>query len=194
MPRLRSLPTSMGLVALSLTLGLGSAALAVRNAARGWDLRAGAWTTSLTAGGADAGLYQRAAVAVHALFALNRGETLYYRALADDSGRPLSARCDYELRGMPPQARWWSLTAYGADGFLIPNGERRYSFNMANLRREPDGRFVIRASARRQAGNWLPLGEGGGKVSFTLRLYNPAPHIAADPRTAHPPSIAGTCP
>jgi hypothetical protein len=132
-------------------------------------------------------------VAADAPFALNRGETLYFNARVDDSGRRLLARCDYEIRGVPLDARWWSITAYGADNFLIPNSERRYSFTMANLRPESDGRFTIRASARKQPGNWLPLGEGGGGVSFTLRLYNPTRQIVADPRSVPLPSIVGRC-
>ena len=185
--------TSAGAVALSLALGLGSAALSIRLVSRRGAIRLGPWTTSATAGSSEAGMYERAAIAVHALFVLNRSETVYYRAHVDDTGRALDGRCEYRIRGQPPAARWWSITAYGGDDFLIPNEQRRYSFNLSNVAREPDGTFLIRASARPQPGNWLPLG-GGGPVSFTLRLYVPAGEIAAHPERAALPAIEGECP
>ncbi|HEY6912407.1 MAG TPA: DUF1214 domain-containing protein [Myxococcales bacterium] len=179
--------------ALSLALGLGSAALSVRLASRRAAIRIGPWGTSATAGSSEMGMYERAAVAAHALFVLSRSETVYYRAHSDSGGRDLDARCDYQIRGRPPEARWWSITAYGSDDFLIPNSQDRYSFTMANLAMEPDGSFLIRASARPEPGNWLPLG-GKGHVSFTLRLYAPAAAVAAHPEQATLPTIAGVCP
>ena len=138
-------------------------------------------------------MYERAATATHALFVLNRSETLYYRAHTDDAGVDLDARCDYEIRGRPLDARWWSITAYGGDDFLIPNREKRYSFNMASLAQEPDGSFLIRASAGPQPGDWLPLGRSG-HVSFAVRLYVPSAEISAHPERAALPSITGRCP
>ena len=192
MPRESRLLTWTGLVVLALALGLGSAALSLRIVSRRAAIRIGPWGTSTTVGSSEAGMYERASVATHALFVLNRGETVYFRAHVDDSGRDLDARCEYEIRGWPLDARWWSITAYGSDDFLIPNAEDRYSFNMANLAREPDGSFLIRASSRSQPGNWLPLGEKGHR-SFTLRLYAPSAEIAAHPERATLPSIAGEC-
>jgi len=192
MPRARNLLTSTGLVVLSVVLGLGSAALSIRIVSRRGAIRIGPWATSTTVGSREAGMYERAAVAIHALFVLNRAETIYYRAHVDDSGRELDARCDYQIRGRPLDSRWWSITAYGSDEFLIANAQDRYSFNMANLAREPDGSFFIRASSRPQPGNWLPLG-GKGHVSFTLRLYVPSAEIAAHLERATLPSIAGEC-
>jgi hypothetical protein len=180
-------------VALSLVVGLGSAALSIRRVSRRAAIRIGPWGTSTTAGSSEMGMYERAAVAAHALFVLNRSETVYYRAHSDDAGRDLDARCDYRIRGRPPDARWWSITAYGSDDFLIPNAQERYSFTMTNLAMEPDGSFLIRASPRPQPGNWLPLG-GSGHVSFTLRLYAPSAAIASHPEGAALPAIAGVCP
>lgn len=193
MPRGSNLLTWTGLVALSLALGLGSAALSVRFVSRRGAIRIGPWGTSTTAGGSDSGMYERAAVATHALFVLNRGETVYYRAHSDDGGGDLNAGCDYQIRGRPLDARWWSITAYGGDDFLITNEQHRYSFNMANLVKEPDGSFLIRASPRPQPGNWLPLG-GTDHVSFTIRLYVPSAEISSHPEGATLPSITGRCP
>ncbi|HET7786879.1 MAG TPA: DUF1214 domain-containing protein [Myxococcales bacterium] len=189
----RKVLTLTGLGTLSLALGIGSALAAVRLASRRGAIRVGPWATSMTAGSSEAGMYERAAIAVHALFVLNRGETVYYRAHSDDSGRPLDARCDYRIHGRPFDARWWSITAYGSDDFLIPNPRRRYSFNATNLPLEPDGSFLVRAGPSPGPGNWLPLG-GSGHVSFTLRLYVPSAEIASHPDRASLPSITGDCP
>lgn len=183
----------MGLVALCLALGLASAALSIRLVSRRAAIRIGPWGTSTTAGSGEMGMYERAAVATHALFVLNRSETVYYRAHSDGGGRDLDARCDYQIRGRPLEARWWSITVYGSDDFLIPNAQGRYSFTMANLALEPDGSFLIRASPGPQPGNWLPLG-GTGHVSFTLRLYAPSAAVASHPERAALPTIAGACP
>jgi hypothetical protein len=189
----RNVLTFTGLATLSLALGIGSAVASVRLASRRGAIRVGPWATSLTAGSSEAGMYERAAVAVHALFVLNRGETVYYRARSDDSGRALDARCEYRIRGRPFDARWWSITAYGSDDFLIPNPQRRYSFNGTNLPLEPDGSFLVRAGPGTGPGNWLPLG-ASGHVSFTLRLYVPSAEIASHPDRASLPSITGDCP
>ena len=45
-------------------------------------VRNGPWATSLAVGSAQSGPYLRAYVAVHGLLALNRGETIYYNAVA----------------------------------------------------------------------------------------------------------------
>src|SRR5215831_13204955 len=174
-------------------LGVGSAALSIRWLSRRGGIQVGPWRTSTTVGGSNSGMYERATAATHALFVLNRSETIYYRAHTDDAGRDLTARCDYEIRGRPLDARWWSITAYGPDDFLIRNREKRYSFNMANLAKEPDGSFLIRASAKSQPGNWLPRG-GSGHVLFTLRLYAPSAEISAHAERAALPSITGRCP
>lgn len=50
-----------------------------------------------------------------------------------------------------------AISSQGGDDFLSPNEQRRHSVQL-DLAKEPDGGFVIRASARPQPGNWLPLG------------------------------------
>jgi hypothetical protein len=171
----------------ALILGAGSALAAIHHVTRAGTIRVGPWATSTTTGSTSAGLYERAAIAVHALFVLNRTETVYFRAYSDDRGTLLDGACEYEIKGRPLSARWWSVTAYGADDYLIPNPANRYSFTMKNLTYEPDGSFIVRAGRTTQPGNWLPL--ESGHPSFVLRLYNPDARIAADPATAVLPTI-----
>ena len=173
----------LGILA-ALALGLGSAYFAVRGGLAAGDLQNGPWRTNLTTGSADADLYTRARVAVGGLLALAPSETIYFTAATDTEGTPLSARCDYRLEGGELPARWWSITAYAADHFLIPNDAGRYSISQTTVQlAAPGGDWAARVSTEPSAGNWLPSGRSGERAEFslTLRLYNPAPSVAQNP-------------
>jgi hypothetical protein len=175
-----------------LVLGLGSAYAALRSGFAGGDVSNGPWRTSLVTGSPDADPYTRARVAIGGLLALAPSETIYFTASTDDAGDSLSARCDYRLEGRELAARWWSVTAYAADDYLIPNDGGRYSLSQTTLAREsPGGAFRALVSPEPHDGNWLPSGRSGeaGAFSLTLRLYNPAPGVAASPATAELPAI-----
>lgn len=176
-----------------VVLGLGSAALALTQMVKQSGIAVGAWSTPLDAGGADRGLYTRAAVAVGAVLALNRSETIYFFASSDDSGQALDADCDYVLEGGDLPARWWSITLYAGDHFLIENAANRWSYSGATVAKEADGRFRITISRNEQPGNWLPSGKAPSLVLAT-RLYNPSAEVAADPTKAPMPTITrGDC-
>ncbi len=181
---------ALGLAA-AIGLGLGSAYLAVRSGFSGGEVANGPWRTSLVTGSADAGMYTRARVAVGGLLALAPSETVYWNADSDSDGRPLDARCDYRVEGMELPARWWSITAYAADHFLIPNDASRYSFSQTTLAREPGGPWTIAVSSEPRPGNWLPSGRPGasGHFDLTLRLYNPAPEVYEKASTVALPRI-----
>jgi len=152
----------------------------------------GPWKTSLITGSAQSDAYTRARVALHGLFALNRSETIYFTASADSEGRTLDGRCHYEIVGRDPNVRWWSITAYGSDDFLIPNAENLYSASQTSVAREKDGSFSIQVGGQnahqtKADANWIPTGEG--PFTLTLRLYNPGPDIALDPGHATLPSL-----
>ena len=51
------------------------------------DMTDGAWHTSPYIGTTKGGIYMRAAVALHGLFALNKSETLYYTTTTDAEGK-----------------------------------------------------------------------------------------------------------
>lgn len=176
---------------LGLLIGIGSAALRIGQGLQTGDVRNGPWATNTTIGSAAADPWTRASVAVAGLLALSREETLYFTASTDSAGMPLrSARC-YRIAGHDPAARWWSITAYGPDHFLIANPENRFSISKTQVSRDPDGTFVISAGMPAPAPNPLPLGvrEADAPFSLTLRLYNPAPEAAAAPATTPLPSI-----
>lgn len=197
-PRLKRFAIGLSLYIGAVAVGLGSAWWVLKKAP--WmsnTVQVGAWRTDLQAGSTDANLYTRASVAVNALLALDRGETMYFVATQDDAGRPLRAHCNYRVVGTPPQARWWSITAYADDMFLFdfdaPNGH--HSLNGSTARLDAEGRFVLTAGSKELPGtHWLPTRGDGGLV-LTLRLYNPLPGLQAAPATLLAPSITalGAC-
>lgn len=176
---------------LGLLIGVGSAALVLARGVQGGGVRNGPWTTNLAIGSAAADPWTRASVAIAGLFALSREETLYFTAFTDSHGVPLrSSRC-YRIAGRDPGARWWSITAYGADHYLIANPENRYSVSMHGVVRDADGGFAIYAGRAAPAPNPLPIGarEADAPFSLTLRLYNPSPEAVAAPATTPLPGI-----
>lgn len=200
-------PTVLALYGLAIALGAGSAWLVVRSQLDRGGVSAGAWRTSTLAGSTHADIYTRAVVAVGALLALNREETVYYVATADSEGRPLRSRCRYRLSGPAPDARWWSVTAYAEDRFLFDAPGRRYSVNGRNVTLDTQGRFsfetgptpppegaALASSSPAGATPWLPT-PGDRGLSFTLRLYNPAPELVANPASLAAPRIErlGAC-
>jgi hypothetical protein len=140
-------------------------------------VKSGPWGTNFTYGGKDANPWVRAGVAARGLLALTKTETVYFSPTTDSQGRTLSTDCDYTIEGKGVDARWWSITVYGDDNFLIPNTQKRYGYTMNNLHYEDDGSFKIRLSRLPAEGNWLPLGERTQDFSLTLRLYNPGEDV-----------------
>lgn len=158
----------------------------------------GPWRVSLLAGSPEADMHTRARVALGALLALNRRETLYYVARHDSRGRPLRSRCTYRVSGVAPPGRWWSVTAYAEDLFLFPDAARRYSVNGATARLDADGRFTFvsapSAPADLAGQAWLPT-PGDRGLLFTLRVYQPQAALGQAPHTLVAPLIepVGDC-
>lgn len=132
----------------------------------------GPWQNNPMVGSAAANVYLRAIVAHSGLLALSRDEAIYFQAGTDSAGTTLSADANYRISGRDVPGRWWSITAYGADYFLMSNPQNRYSFNSENVQKDADGSFSILLSRRPQAGNWLPLGDEPD-FDLLLRIYNP---------------------
>jgi hypothetical protein len=181
---------SLAVLVAGTLLGIAVTFFAIVRPVFGGDISDGPWNTSLETGSVDSGPYQRASVALHGLFALNRSETIYYTARRDDDGSVLAGNCIYRIVGHDPDARWWSITAYGADDFLIPNRADRYSISKSSVNRRDDGSFIAVAAKGQAGANWIPLGDGN--FSLTLRLYNPGEAVLANPSGATLPSIKKT--
>lgn len=188
-PRVAFLVKLLGVVVFSLAAGIGSAWLTVQQGMRLGNVKNGPWSTNENIGAESAGAYLRAGVAVGGLLALSKAETVYYTAFEDSDGQPLRANCAYLVEGRDPEARWWSITAYGADHYLIPNEAKRYAVAKTNVERDGAGLFSIRAGGEAREKNWLSLGKGAEPISLTLRLYNPEPFVVEHLRDVELPRI-----
>ena len=184
---MRTILKVLAVLVIGTVLGLGVTWLTVVRGTMGGDVGNGPWRTSLATESNAGSAALRASVAVHGLLALNRSETIYYTAATDSGGAPLSGSCIYTIEMGNPPARWWSITAYGADDYLIPNREGRYSASMNSVKRGADGSFFITVAKERLGDNFIPVGDG--PFNLTLRLYNPAPAVAADPAHVALPHI-----
>lgn len=134
-------------------------------------VRLGAWALAAHAGSMDADPYTRATLARTGEIPLALGEGLQWVARADDEGRKLDARCDYEVGPRTPAARYWTMSVVDPGGFPIANPAGRAGFRSSEVIREGDGDFLIRVSAEAQPGNWLPVG-APGPFALVLRLYD----------------------
>ena len=186
----------LALYLCAVALGLGSAWWVLKKAP--WmstTINVGAWKANLRAGSPDADMYTRAAVALNALLALGRDETMYLIATHDDDGAALRARCNYRIQGVPPKARWWSVTAYADDLFLFDAGNQHYSLNGSTAKLDTQGHFAMTTGPKAQDDTfWLPT-PGDKGLLLTLRLYNPEPSLQAAPASLVPPTITvvGAC-
>ena len=96
---------------VAVLLGLGSAWWVLKKAPSFQQMvQVGAWKTNLLAGSADAGMYTRAAVALNALLALDRSETMYFMATQDDAGQGLRSTCNFRSPARPCACcRRWAI-------------------------------------------------------------------------------------
>lgn len=179
-----------GVVLLGILIGAGSALIMLREAPK----VAGPWVPSPEAGAATTDSYTRARVALCCLMAPTRKEVVVYRADRDSTGKPLRANCTYQVIGRPLSARWWSLTVYGSDLFLIETKHGRYSANAGTAKPGDTGQFTVEISSKQTGGAWLPT-KGNGPITLLLRAYSPAATLAANPAGAALPSIrpVGRC-
>ncbi|NBB16828.1 DUF1214 domain-containing protein [Caulobacter sp. SLTY] len=151
--------------------------------------RGGIWRTSLDVGSTTANPYVRAVVARRGLLGLSSQETVYYNAVVDRDGQPLREACDYEVTGKGLPARWWSITLYAEDDFLARNADDAPSIDATSIVAGPDGAWKARISRERAgAANWVSSKAAGG-MALSLRVYNPAPTVIADPLSVDLPVI-----
>lgn len=161
------------LLALIIAAGVGVGATWM-TATRGTEmgtLTIGAWTARPRAGTVEIDPYARAAIARSGELPVGAGDGIAFIATADDAKRSLDGRCDIEVSGVTPPARFWTLTLYDPRGYLIANGLERYGFTSQEIIRSADGEFKIRIAARSRSGNWLPTG-GVDRYLLMLRLYD----------------------
>ncbi len=174
-------------ILLGIIIGVSSAYLTVQQVSEMFSVSNGPWKVNLLAGSESADIYTRAAIALNALFALNKSEAVYFITKTDSNFNPLRLECDYRIEGKNLPARWWSITVYGSDLFLIPNELNRYSFTSANVKKDGES-WTIHLSKEPKEVNWIPL-NGEGQFYLVLRLYNPEEVVYQHPESIGLPEI-----
>jgi len=125
----------------------------------------------------------RAAVAMVGLGANLPADATYPNTRVDANGQALNGSHRYRLHfkagELPPARAFWSVTAYGADDFLIDNALKRYALGSRDpLRFNADGSLdlLVQAAspAAEQQANWLPV-KAGAPFLLNARLYWPEP-------------------
>lgn len=176
-------------VAIGLAAGFGLVWQETGSAFDSGSVTNGIWSTSLNYGIASADPLTRAAVARRGLLALPKTETVYWAASRDSDGKPLDGSCTYQLTGKALDSRWWSVTFYDRDGYLVSNDARIWSFSGASITPEEKAGWKVTISpAKPASGHWLPSAKGQ-PFELTLRMYNPGPAFVKDPKTAELPVL-----
>ena len=123
----------------------------------------------------------RAVVAMVGLGANLPQDATYPNTRVDATGQPLNGSHRYRLHfakeALPPVHAFWSVTAYGADDFLIDNPLKRYALGDRDpLVFNADGSLDlwVQADAPGAAAhpNWLPV-KAGEPFLLNARLYWP---------------------
>ncbi len=119
-----------------------------------------------------------AQITAYALFALPSNEAVYLFAHRDNHNNKLSGANKYTITGNVNhiKARYWSITAYGKDLFLIPNSQNRFGFSSNTLQTDSAGNFTINVSALKQEINWLPV-KADAPFMLVFRLYKGEQHF-----------------
>ncbi|MGI3904102.1 MAG: DUF1214 domain-containing protein [Janthinobacterium lividum] len=179
---------ALAIAALGLTLGLGATELVV---ARAWDpgaVAVGPWVARPQVGSVAIDPYSRADLAHSGELPLAANEGLAFTATTDDTGYRLVRNCIYRVAGAAPAARFWTLTAGGADGRSIDLNHRS-AFTSVEVVRDLEGRFTIAVAPTARPGNWLQV-SGEGTLTLLLRLYDtPLAGSAGEVAAAKLPSI-----
>lgn len=138
------------------------------------------WVLDLNVGRYGTNYLLRAATARRGVGA-NLAAVVVYPAMfdeADDDGTPIEFTLRFEPGQAPPVAAFWSLTAYGSEGYLVPNAADLHTVgHPVPPVFAPDGslEFTVQAADPGPAvprSNWLPIPERG-QFSLVMRLYEP---------------------
>jgi hypothetical protein len=175
-------------VALGLISGAAYAVQQVRGGLNDGVVANGAWETGKSFGTLDASTLTRAKVALSGLLALPAKEAMYFTAQNDSDGRALDGRCTYDVRGGQLDGRWWSVTLYEGEGWLVKNAANRWSIPASAVSPDAQGRWSFTVSPDAKSGSWLPTGSVQA-FDLTLRLYHPSADIIKSPETAQLPII-----
>ena len=181
--------------AVAAAVGLGATWMTLTRGAAFGALHLGAWTAWPKTGSLGIDPYARAEIARSGTLPVALGDGIAFSAAADDQGRGFDGRCDVELTGITPPARFWTLTLYDREDRLVANAISRYGFTSHEIVRRHDGYFTISVSPRARPGNWLPTG-GVSAYQLVLRFYDTPVGVAtrAGREAPMPAIVTRACP
>lgn len=156
---------------LALLLGLGLTHWATNTDAPFGTVAIGPWRAHTGVGTPSVDAYALANLARRGELPLAIGDGLMFRAEVDDEEKPLNGRCLYEVEGLVPSARVWTLSLYDKAGQVLANPAERYAFTDTEAGRSPTGNIRILVAPKVQPGDWLPSQLNKDFV-LALRLYD----------------------
>jgi hypothetical protein len=182
-------------LAVAAVVGLGATLFTLTRGTAFGAFTVGAWTSFPRNGSVEIDPYARANVARSGALPIGSGDGIAFFASTDDAGKALDGRCDVVVSGKTPQARYFTITLYDADGRLVANAPNRYGFTSQEIIRKTDGTFDISIAPRARTGNWLPTGAVERYV-LALRLYDTPVGVATRTgrETPMPAVTTGNCP
>lgn len=97
-------------------------------------------------------------------------EGLQFTAAVDSDGQRLSSGCSYDITGITPPARFWTLYATNAnDQPMKTDPALPGAINAWTVLRQPDSSFIIHVSPVAEPDNWLAIRRTGAfKLVLTL--------------------------
>jgi hypothetical protein len=163
------------LLVVAVIIGSGFAIYQIKGWKNDSNVSIGSWQTiGKDKDVNDADLLSIAQIAVYATYPLTKSEVIYLSATKDSEGNEIDPQHDYTIEGKSFDARYWSITAYDQDGFLIKNDKERYSYNYENVQYGEGGKsYTINLSSSEKKLNWLPI-TNAKKVLLVIRLYQPS--------------------
>ncbi|MEQ1550988.1 DUF1214 domain-containing protein [Sphingorhabdus sp.] len=177
---------------ICILLGLGGGtALAVSQVRSDYadkQVKNGPWSANTDQGTAKASAMTRAKVALNGLLALPAKEAMYFISRTDSDGALLDGKCTYKVSGGELDARWWSITLYKGEGWLVKNAANRWSVGGNAPVRDEKGHWTFTVAPEKVDGVWLPTGRTP-RFDLTLRTYHPRGSLLNDPAKAKLPTI-----
>jgi hypothetical protein len=85
--------------------------------------------------------------------------------------------------------RWWNITVYGEDRYLMKSPENRYTCSSFDVRKDGTGDYTIHLSPEKKNGDWLYTGTKGNGFSIMLRINHPSQAMIDHPGGIKLPAI-----
>ena len=173
--KIKKIAIGLGLVLLAVVLGSGIGVYNITSGKSDSQRTIGNWqTVDKDKDLSTTDLLTIAQVAVFGPYALTKKEVIYLSTSTDSDGNALDPKSDYVINGKKLDAKYWSITAYDQNGFLIKNPINKYSYNLEDVKYESDSTsYKINLSGSEKKENWLPI-NNVEKTTLIIRLYLPS--------------------